>query len=107
MFYFDILKIKVSTIKKWLSKGTKVFKIISKTEDINLEMWDNLKIQIKEFCIDYSKSKNKKSFDEIKKLVKQYKHCIDISEKLYIKDKLNKLQYKLYKGAYIRSKIHF
>ena len=44
--------------------------------------------------------------DEIKKLVKQYKHCIDISEKIDIKDKLNKLQDNLYKGAYIRSKIH-
>jgi len=57
------------------------FKIISRTENITLEWWDILKTQIKDFCIDYSKSKNKKSFDEIKKLVKQYKHCINILEK--------------------------
>jgi hypothetical protein len=54
---------------------------ISRTECYTLEWWDKMKLLIKEFCIDYSKSKNKETFSEINKLRSQYKNATDLLEK--------------------------
>ena len=82
------------------------FKIISRTEDITLDWWDGIKNKIKEFCIDYSKSKKSNAYKEIKLLIKTYHNSQDIEEKINIKNQLENLQNKIYDGSYIRSKIN-
>ena len=56
----------------FLNYFEKFWKFISETKEITLKWWDHMKYQIKIFCIDYSKSKNKEQFGEFKKLKKQY-----------------------------------
>ena len=51
----------------FLNYFEKFWKFISETKEITLKWWDHMKYQIKIFCIDYSKSKNKEQFGEFKK----------------------------------------
>ena len=41
-------------------------------KNITLEWWDDIKTQIKLFCMDYSKFKNKQQLRELKQLKKRY-----------------------------------
>ena len=43
------------------------WKLISRTDNVTLNWWDYIKEQIKLFCIDYSKSRNRNKFGEFKK----------------------------------------
>ena len=47
---------------------------ISRTENINLALWHKIKEYVKELCVAFSKSKNKKLYGELKDLKKQYIH---------------------------------
>ena len=48
------------------------WKFTSRTDSISLTWWDRMKDNIKLFSIDYSKTKNKNIFCELKSLRKQY-----------------------------------
>ena len=85
------------------------WKFISRTKNITLEWWDHMKNQIKTFCIDYSKSKNKEQFGELKKLKKQYskldfKSTSDLHIYNDIKLKVKEIENNILKGSMIRSK---
>jgi hypothetical protein len=41
--------------------------IISRTNEITLKWWDDMKLKIKDFCFDYSKHKNKNLYNRLKK----------------------------------------
>ena len=53
--------------------------IISQSNYKNLQWWDKMKTQIKYFCIDYSKQKNKEIYGEYRKLKKAYNN-IDLNK---------------------------
>ena len=79
------------------------------TKNITLEWWDDIKTQIKLFCIDYSKSKNKQQFRELKHLKKQYSHLnlqseSDLHTYNDIKLKVKNIENNILKGTIIRSK---
>ena len=78
-------------------------------KNITLEWWDDIKTQIKLFCIDYSKSKNKQQFRELKHLKKQYSHInlqseSDLHTYNDIKLKVKNIENNILKGTIIRSK---
>ena len=54
----------------FLSSFEYFWKLISRTDSITLKWWDKIKEQIKPFCIDYSKQKNRKQYGDLKKLKK-------------------------------------
>lgn len=82
------------------------WQIVSRTNDITLEWWDEMKILIKDFCIDFSKRKHQGDFFEIKKLSYSYQKCTNLEEKIDIKSKIKKIETDLHKGSSIRSKVN-
>ena len=67
-----------------------------------------MKENFKTFCIDYSKSKNKHIFGELKSLRKQYnsldlKHDRDLKLLDEIKARVKEIEKSLWKGSIIRS----
>ena len=85
------------------------WQMLTQNKDITLVWWDYIKTQIKLFCIDYSKSKNRKQFGELKHLKKQYSHLNLQSESdlhIYndIKLKVKEIENNILKGTIIRSK---
>ena len=82
------------------------WKVISRTPDIDLEWWDKMKTLIKEFCIDYSKCKDRELHKTIRSVSRQYQQSADINEKSILKSKLHGLFVEKYRGAIVRSKIN-
>ena len=85
------------------------WKLISRTENVTLDYWDKIKEYIKEFCIDFSTSKNKNLYGELKRLKKQYnslnlKDMSDFNTFNEIKSRVKDIEDKLFKGSIIRSK---
>ena len=85
------------------------WQMLTQNKDVTLVWWDYIKTQIKLFCIDYSKSKNRKQFGELKHLKKQYSHLNLQSESdlhIYndIKLKVKEIENNILKGTIIRSK---
>ena len=82
------------------------WQIISRTNNITLEWWDCIKLKIKEFCIDYSKSKNREIYGEYKELRRQYQALNegDLKQLEEIKLKLKDIEIELQKGSILRSK---
>lgn len=83
------------------------WKIVSRTDEINLVWWDNMKTCIKEFCMDYSKRKNIDIHKHIKSLKQDYQKCITLGKKADIKEKIKRIENDIFKGVFIRSKAHF
>ena len=88
------------------------WKLISRTDNVTLDYWDKLKTYIKEFCIDFSKNKNKELYGELKDLKKQYirlnlKNTSDLKIFNEIKSKVKNIEEKLIKGSIIRSKAKY
>ena len=82
--------------------------------DICLEMWDFFKEQIKEFCIDYCRKKNKVKFKVIKELEKKYFILLNeeknspgefFDQVKEIKEQIKQFHLDNFKGAQIRSKV--
>ena len=68
-----------------------------------------MKENLNTFCIDYSKSKNKHTFGELKSLRKQYnsldlKHDRNLKLMNEIKARVKEIEKSLCKGSIIRSK---
>ena len=83
--------------------------LVSRTTNVTLEWWDRMKEQIRLFCIDYSKGKNKHLYGELKKLKKQYSaldlNCnSDLNVLNAIKEKVKVIETQLAAGSIIRSK---
>ena len=85
------------------------WKLISRTHNVTLNWWDDIKEQIKLFCIDYSKSRNRNKFGELKKLKKEFNN-LDLCSvsNLHIlneiKTKYKEIETNILKGTIIRSK---
>ena len=68
-----------------------------------------MKVLIKDFCIDYSKQKNKKIYGEYKKLNRDF-HKLDLNtndnlqQREEIKNNIKKIETSLQTGSIIRSK---
>ena len=93
----------------FLNYFEKFWKFISETKEITLKWWDHMKYQIKIFCIDYSKSKNKEQFGEFKKLKKQYstldlESTSDLHTFNAIKLRVKEIEDNILRGSMIRSK---
>ena len=85
------------------------WKLTSRTDNLTLDWWDEMKRKIKLFCIDYSKTKNKRLYGELKCLKKQYSSLdlnkdSDINKLNEIKEKLKLIERQLFSGSIIRSK---
>ena len=85
------------------------WQLLTRDKNVTLEWWDDVKNQIKMFCIDYSKSKNKKQFGELKHLKKQYSNLnlqteSDLHTYNDIKLKVKDIENNILKGTIIRSK---
>jgi len=72
---------------------------------MTLKWWDKMKLLIKDFCIDYSKSKNRDFFVERRKLQKLYVFSSDLNERQVIKQQLKILHEQNIEGTKIRSKV--
>ena len=88
-----------------------LWKFTSYTDSISLPWWYCMKENFKTFCIDYSKSKNKQVFGELKSLRKQYgsldlKNDRDLKLLDEIKARVKDIEKSLWKGSIIRSKAH-
>lgn len=81
------------------------WQIISRTDEITLKWWDKMKHKIKEFCIDYSKHKNRETYALLKQLKYAYKNSTSLEERIDIKLKISEIENNLSKGSVIRSKI--
>ena len=93
----------------FLNYFEKFWKFISETKEIFLKWWDHMKYQIKIFCIDYSKSKNKEQFGDFKKLKKQYSTLdLESTSDLHIfndiKLRVKEIEDNILRGSMIRSK---
>ena len=93
----------------FLSSFEYFWKLISRTDSITLKWWDKIKEQIKLFCIDYSKQKNRKQYGDLKNLKKQFvnlemKEESDLHKYNEIKLKVKEIENKILKGSVIRSK---
>ena len=87
------------------------WKLISRSDSISLQWWDQIKHQIKLFCIDYSKNKNRKQYGELKNLKRQFnklnlKSESDLHYYNEIKLKVKEIEKNMLKGSIIRSKTH-
>jgi len=80
------------------------WQIMSRTDEVTLEYWENMKMLIKEFCIDYGKSKRNEIYCEIKLFKNLYKISTDLKEKHDYKIQISKLESDLHKGFIVRSK---
>ena len=86
-------------------------KLISRTDCVSLSWWDLMKNNFKLFSIDYSKSKNKNLYGELKSLRTQYNNLNltnDRNMKLLddIKTRVKEIETSIWKGSIIRSKAH-
>lgn len=95
--------------KAFVSAFKIFWKISSKTETKDLNWWDRMKLNIKLFCIDYSKSKNKSLYGELKLLKQKYnrlnlKQTSDLKLLDEIKTRVKEIETSLSKGSLIRSK---
>ncbi|MES9885145.1 MAG: reverse transcriptase domain-containing protein [Sedimenticola sp.] len=85
------------------------WQIIGNTDGLTLDWWDEMKLKIMQFSQDFSKSKNKAIFGEIKDLKTKYR-TLDVNDESYlhtlheIKDNIRILENKIHRGAIIRSK---
>lgn len=85
------------------------WKMISRTDSVNLTWWDEMKNKIKSFCIDYSKVRNRRLFGELKSLRHKY-NSLNLNQesdlKLLdeIKVQVKEIETSLWKGSIIRSK---
>lgn len=92
------------------NKGFNFFlKLETRTEQHDLDWWDGLKLSIKNFCIDYSKARNKNLYGELKELKSQFsKLNINSESHLHvlheIKEKISILENKILQGTIVRSK---
>lgn len=97
--------------KNFVSGFEFFWKLISRTESASLTWWDHMKENIKQFCIDSSKTKNKNLYGELRTLRKQY-NSLDLTQnsnlKLLdeIKTRVKEIETSLWKGSIIRSKAH-
>ena len=86
------------------------WKLILRTDSIDLTWWDKMKEKIKLFCIDYSKSRNKKLYGELKSLKTQYT-SLDLKQESHlklldeIKTRVKEIETCLLKGSIIRCKV--
>jgi hypothetical protein len=48
------------------------WKVISRTDNITLQWWDKMKLLIQEYCIDYSRMKNREKYGVLKSLRVKY-----------------------------------
>ena len=80
------------------------WKIISRTNCITLDWWDEMKVLIKDFCVDFSKVKNRELYCEQRNLHKLYASTSDLNEREFIKNRLKILLEHTIEGARIRSK---
>ena len=90
--------------------GFKLFwAFISNSQTVTLDWWDKTKENIKLFCIDFSKCKNKQLYGKLKQLKKQYT-SLDLNETSDlvtlndIKEKVKYIEHQIYSGSIIRSK---
>lgn len=82
------------------------WQIISRSTDISLNWWDNMKSSIKEFCIDYSKQQNSETYSKLKTLKQQYITSSTLEQKCELKENIKTIENTLSKGVLIRSKAH-
>ena len=87
------------------------WKLISRTDCVSLSWWDLMKNNFKLFSIDYSKSKNKNLYGELKSFRTQYNNLDltnDRNMKLLddIKTRVKEIETSIWKGSIIRSKAH-
>ncbi|MES9883856.1 MAG: reverse transcriptase domain-containing protein [Sedimenticola sp.] len=85
------------------------WQIISETENYTFDWWEDMKSKIKLFCQDYSKSKNKRLYGELKALVHAYRSTLlkdasNIEKLRELKQKIKTLEDNLYRGSIVRSK---
>ena len=88
----------------FLSSFEYFWKLISRTDTITLKWWDKIKEQIKLFCIDYSKQKNRKQYGDLKNFKKQFvnlemKEESDLHKYNEIKLKVKEIKNKILKGS--------
>lgn len=93
-------------IEDFVSAFKFYWQIISRTERLTLDWWDEMKLKIKEFCIDFSKSNNRAHFEEYKRIKRMYLETSDLGLKSELKSKLLSLEARFFKGSVIRSKAH-
>ena len=96
--------------EKFCSAFEFFWKLIVRTDDMNLSCWDKLKNNIKLFCIDYSKTRNKNLYGELKSLKTQYnlldlKNISDLKLVDEIKTRVKEIETSLLSGSIIRSKV--
>ena len=97
--------------KNFVSAFEFFWKLISRTDSVTLTWWDRMKDNIKLFCIDFSKSRNKNLYGELKSQRKQY-NSLDLKQdsnlKLLddIKARVKEIETSLWKGSLIHSKAH-
>ena len=87
------------------------WKIVSRTETIDLQWWDRMKENIKTFCIDFSKSKNRKLYGELKSLKTRYNSLnlndeSNLKQLNEIKTRVKEIETSFIKGSIVRSKVH-
>ncbi|MCG8032948.1 MAG: endonuclease/exonuclease/phosphatase family protein, partial [Candidatus Thiodiazotropha taylori] len=95
--------------KSFVSAFKIFWEITSKTETVDLNWWDKMKHNIKLFCIDYSKSKNRDLYGELKLLKQKYnrldlKQTSDLKLLDEIKTRVKEIETSLSRGSLIRSK---
>ena len=83
--------------------------LISRDSCVTLDWWDEMKKQIRLFCIDYCKGKNKALYGELKQLRKQFtlinlKNESNLIELDDLKEKVRVIENQLVCGSIIRSK---
>lgn len=83
--------------------------LISKNRTVTLDWWDQMKENIRLFCIEFSKGKNKRLFGNLKHLRTQYNsldlNCnSDINTLNEIKEKVKLIEQQILAGSIIRSK---
>ena len=88
----------------FLSSFEYFWNLISRTDTITLKWWDKIKEQIKLFCIDYSKQKNRKQYGDLKNFKKQFvnlemKEESDLHKYNEIKLKVKEIENKILKGS--------
>ena len=87
------------------------WEIISRVENKDLTYWDKMKLEIKNFCIEYSQMINKSKYNTYRKLKKDFRNLnnnnkntnnLQIQEE--IKNKIKLIETEMQNGTLIRSK---
>ena len=63
-------------------------KVLTQSADVSLQWWDDVKNDIKGFCLDYSKEKNGLLYKEYRSLITKYQQSSCLLEKESIKNYL-------------------